>query len=417
MSDERSSCPRFGAPLVVGTGVLPRVRTAATRSRAARASADGAAGASAPDRGPCSDRVCRRGGRDRCRLRRHERRARVDGDGRERHGPHARGAAAEPACRLARRSRSGWTIVLVSIPKARGRDEAVAVAQQARSRGLPRVGVLDSSQFASLQPGYWMTFAGRYQSEAGATGSLRRARAAVKGARVSASSPDLRLGVVVGDNDSDRACNTTRDRVDSPTDRRRPPPEALAKANDGRRRIRMEANLAQLQSCMYQYSRAIYRSIKDQIDPYVDHPTQRGVQACRAVRVRGDDVAPGARSPVLRPSRPDALPRHPPVLPDHRAGARRLGGEAGRHRCGRIHRGATGGRPPRRGISRCKATTRKGQACQRTPLPGRDYCPSHQHLERTTLPRGRRGLSVLGRAHAGPRRRARRSMSTTSRRR
>ena len=36
----------------------------------------------------------------------------------------------------------------------------------------------------------------------------------------------------------------------------------------------MDANLAQLQSCMYQYSRAIYRSIKDQIDPYVDRPTR-----------------------------------------------------------------------------------------------------------------------------------------------
>ena len=33
------------------------------------------------------------------------------------------------------------------------------------------------------------------------------------------------------------------------------------------------------------------------------------------------------------------------------------------------------------GIARCRATTRKGKACQRTPLPGRDYCPSHQHLE------------------------------------
>jgi hypothetical protein len=79
--------------------------------------------------------------------------------------------------------------VLVSIPKARGRDEAVAVAQQARSRGLTRVGVLDSSQFASLQPGYWMTFAGRYDNEAGATGSLRQARAAVKGARVQRIEP------------------------------------------------------------------------------------------------------------------------------------------------------------------------------------------------------------------------------------
>ena len=36
----------------------------------------------------------------------------------------------------------------------------------------------------------------------------------------------------------------------------------------------MDANLAQLQSCMYQYSRAIYRSIKDLIDPYVDQPTR-----------------------------------------------------------------------------------------------------------------------------------------------
>ncbi len=99
--------------------------------------------------------------------------------------------AAGPKNQLAAwpRGRSGWTIVLVSTPKARGQDEAVAVAQQARSRGLARVGVLDSSQFASLQPGYWMTFTGRYQSEADATGSLRRARAAVKGARVQRIEP------------------------------------------------------------------------------------------------------------------------------------------------------------------------------------------------------------------------------------
>jgi hypothetical protein len=99
--------------------------------------------------------------------------------------------AAGPKSRLAvwPRGRSGWTIVLVSTPKARGQDEAVAIAQQARSRGLRGVGLLDSSQYASLQPGYWMTFAGRYQSEADATGSLRRARAAVKGARVQRIEP------------------------------------------------------------------------------------------------------------------------------------------------------------------------------------------------------------------------------------
>jgi hypothetical protein len=96
-----------------------------------------------------------------------------------------------PRARLAiwPRTARGWTIVLVSVPKAKGRDEAVAVAQQARTRGLRGVGVLDSSRFASLRPGYWMTFTGRYPSEADATGSLRRARVVVKGARVQQVEP------------------------------------------------------------------------------------------------------------------------------------------------------------------------------------------------------------------------------------
>lgn len=29
----------------------------------------------------------------------------------------------------------------------------------------------------------------------------------------------------------------------------------------------------------------------------------------------------------------------------------------------------------------CHATTRRGTACQRVPLPGSQYCPSHKHLE------------------------------------
>ena len=36
------------------------------------------------------------------------------------------------------------------------------------------------------------------------------------------------------------------------------------------------------------------------------------------------------------------------------------------------------GRPPQ-----CNAHTRRGTPCQRRPLPGRDYCPSHKHLEET----------------------------------
>jgi hypothetical protein len=38
--------------------------------------------------------------------------------------------------------------------------------------------------------------------------------------------------------------------------------------------------------------------------------------------------------------------------------------------------GGLGGPPPE-----CQAHTRRGTPCQRQPLPGRDYCPSHKHLE------------------------------------
>lgn len=44
---------------------------------------------------------------------------------------------------------------------------------------------------------------------------------------------------------------------------------------------------------------------------------------------------------------------------------------------------------PRRGLDlngnplQCRATTRKGTACQRMPLPRNGYCPSHQHLAET----------------------------------
>ena len=33
------------------------------------------------------------------------------------------------------------------------------------------------------------------------------------------------------------------------------------------------------------------------------------------------------------------------------------------------------------GPRECRASTRRGTPCRREPLPGRDYCPSHKHLE------------------------------------
>lgn len=38
---------------------------------------------------------------------------------------------------------------------------------------------------------------------------------------------------------------------------------------------------------------------------------------------------------------------------------------------------------PRADQGECRATTRRGTPCQRTPLPHNGYCPSHQHLAET----------------------------------
>jgi len=81
------------------------------------------------------------------------------------------------------RDRDGWTIVLASIPKAKGgRETALARAQQAQARGLPRIGIVDSGAVASLHPGYWIVFTGVYDSQAEATSNLLGARAVVRNA-------------------------------------------------------------------------------------------------------------------------------------------------------------------------------------------------------------------------------------------
>jgi hypothetical protein len=70
----------------------------------------------------------------------------------------------------------GWTIALASLPQTAGRRPAVARATQARRRGLSSVGILDSSQYASLHPGYWVVFTGVFGTEAEATSALQPAR-------------------------------------------------------------------------------------------------------------------------------------------------------------------------------------------------------------------------------------------------
>jgi hypothetical protein len=67
--------------------------------------------------------------------------------------------------------------VLLSLPQANGREAANEQAVRARQRGLRRVGVLDSSRYASLHPGYYVVFHGVFESEAEAASALQRARA------------------------------------------------------------------------------------------------------------------------------------------------------------------------------------------------------------------------------------------------
>ncbi len=73
--------------------------------------------------------------------------------------------------------RRGWTIVLLSLPQDGGRAAAREKADEARRGGLRRVGILDSSRFASLHPGYYVVFQGVFESETDAASSLQRARA------------------------------------------------------------------------------------------------------------------------------------------------------------------------------------------------------------------------------------------------
>jgi hypothetical protein len=83
----------------------------------------------------------------------------------------------------------GWTIVLSSVPQVKGRRLALARAREARRKRLDQVGILDSSRYASLHPGYWVVFAGVYGSEAEATSALEPARRVVRTATVRRVAP------------------------------------------------------------------------------------------------------------------------------------------------------------------------------------------------------------------------------------
>jgi hypothetical protein len=136
---------------------------------------------------------------------------------------------------------------------------------------------------------------------------------------------------------------------------------------------------------MYQFSRAIYRELSSQIlAPASGSPAASNhaavLRACEAVVTR----LAIDRHYFARPERtlfcdirgyfPMAAQARVHLVID------RYLGYAQKFLTEHPHEGyaAVSGAPPG-----CRATTRKGSACQRTPLARNGYCPSHQHLADT----------------------------------
>jgi zinc-ribbon domain len=71
--------------------------------------------------------------------------------------------------------RDGYTVVLAALPTTVGANAARARALAAAGAGVPDVGVLDSSRYASLHPGYWIVFSGVYRTLDEAIAALPRA--------------------------------------------------------------------------------------------------------------------------------------------------------------------------------------------------------------------------------------------------
>ena len=143
----------------------------------------------------------------------------------------------------------------------------------------------------------------------------------------------------------------------------------------------MESRKLAIQSRMYQYSRAIYRSVKDLVDPYVPSETQAEYR--RAVLAACEDTMERLARDPLYFSKPDLalfqdIRRYFPIRAQAQVAwvVEEGVGAAVSFITEQIEAGAFDG-----GAPRCRATTRKGKPCQRTPLPDRDFCPSHQHLE------------------------------------
>jgi hypothetical protein len=71
-------------------------------------------------------------------------------------------------------SQDGYTVVIASIPTSAGREVAIRKAREVLRSGLPEVGVIDSGEFSSLHPGYYVVFSGIYDDQGSALAAVPR---------------------------------------------------------------------------------------------------------------------------------------------------------------------------------------------------------------------------------------------------
>src|SRR5437868_11682135 len=126
----------------------------------------------------------------------------------------------------------------------------------------------------------------------------------------------------------------------------------------------MDERVAQIQNSMYQYSRAIYRSIKDLVDPYVDQDTQ--LEYRREVLAACEGTMERLAADPHYFAKPDKslfqdIRRYFPITVQAQfAWSVNHGVNAAvRFVEDQIEAGAFDG-----GVARCRATTRKGKPCQ-----------------------------------------------------
>ena len=130
---------------------------------------------------------------------------------------------------------------------------------------------------------------------------------------------------------------------------------------------------------MYRFSRAIFVEIKELVDPHpetvsVPEAKRRVLHSCEATIERL------ARDPHYFAKPSQSLFQEIRHLFSISSQAR-VYSSIDRHICRAVEHILEELERNGEGQAVCRATTRKGKPCQRTPLPERDYCPSHQHLE------------------------------------